>query len=289
MRIAYVNGSYIDNARASVHIEDRGYQFADGIYEYIAFYNWLLLDGDLHFKRLERSLRELEIAMPVTPVALKLIVREIIERNGREDGGLYIQVTRGVAPRNHIYPKNVRPSLVMTVCGAKTPKKSEFENGVKIISCHDNRWERRDIKSISLLPNIMAKQEASRQKMREALLVEKDGTVNEGSASNFFMVTKSGALVTHPADNDVLPGITRDVLLKLANKSGVEVEERKFSIAEAKAAGEAFITSTSINVLPVVKIDDRLVGKGVVGEVTRKLQKLYNTHIYKNTGKNFDN
>jgi D-alanine transaminase len=287
MRIAYVNGSYIDNALASVHIEDRGYQFSDGIYEYIAFYNGLLLDGDLHFKRLERSLRELEIGMPVVPSALRVIARELIERNGREEGGLYIQVTRGVSPRNHIYPKNVRPSLVMTVCGAKTPKQSEFENGVKIMSCHDNRWERRDIKSISLLPNIMAKQEAGRQKMREALFIETDGTVNEGSASNFFMVTKAGVVTTHPADNDILPGISRDVLIKLATKAGIAVDERKFDIAEAKAAPEAFITSTSINVLPVVKIDDKLIGKGVVGEITMKLQEIYNSHIYKQTGKKF--
>lgn len=287
MRIAYVNGSYIDNARASVHIEDRGYQFSDGIYEYMAFYNGLLLDGDLHSKRLERSLRELEIAMPVAPAALRIIARELIERNGREEGGLYIQVTRGVSPRNHIYPKNVRPALVMTVCGAKTPKASEFENGVKIMTHADNRWGRRDIKSISLLPNIMAKQEASRRKMREALLIEADGTVNEGSASNFFMVTKAGVVTTHPTDNDILPGITRDVLLKLAGKAGIAVEERRFGIAEAKAAPEAFITSTSINVLPVVKIDDKLIGKGVVGEVTMKLQQLYNAHIQKQTGKRF--
>jgi D-alanine transaminase len=288
MRIAYVNGSYIDNARASVHIEDRGYQFSDGIYEYIAFYNQRLLDGDLHFKRLERSLRELEIAMPVAPSALKVIARELIERNGREEGGLYVQVTRGVSMRNHIYPKNVRPSLVMTVCGAKTPKPAEFENGVKIMSYNDNRWGRRDIKTVSLLPNIMAKQEANRQKMREALLIEKDGTVNEGSAANFFMVVKGDVLVTHPADNDILPGVTRDVLIKLASKNGIAVDERKFDISEAKAAPEAFITSTSINVLPVVKIDDRLIGKGVVGDVTRKLQQLYSAHIYKQTGKVFE-
>lgn len=287
MRIAYVNGRYIEHSQASVHIEDRGYQFSDGIYEYIAFYNGVLLDGDLHFKRLERSLKEMEIAPPVSAAAMRIIANELIERNGRDDGGLYVQVTRGVAARNHLFPKNVRPALVMTVCGAKTPKAQEFEDGVKVITHIDNRWGRRDIKSISLLANIIAKQESSRQKVREAILVEKDGTVNEGSASNIFIVDKGRELVTHPADHDILAGITRDVLLKLAHKAGIPVVERKFTIDEAKSANEAFITSTSINVLPVVKIDDRLVGKGKVGEVTQKLQQLYNAHIYKQTGKSF--
>ncbi len=285
MRIAYVNGRYIDHAQASVHIEDRGYQFSDGIYEYIAFFNQKLLDGDLHFKRLERSLKELEIAAPVSAGALKIIVRELIERNGREDGGLYIQVTRGVAKRDHVFPKNVRPALVMTVCGAKTPKTYEFTDGVKVITQPDNRWARRDIKSVSLLANILAKQEASRRQVREALLLEADGTVNEGSASNVFIVTKSGVLVTHQADENILGGITRDVVLKLARKAGIAVEERAFNIAEVRDAAEAFITSTSINVLPVVKIDDRLVAKGKVGEITKKLGEFYNAYIYKQTGK----
>ncbi len=286
-RIAYVNGKYINHAQASVHIEDRGYQFSDGVYEYVAFYNRKLLDGELHFKRLERSLKELQIVEPVNFAALRVIVRELIERNGREDGGLYIQVTRGVAKRDHVFPKNVRPALVMTICGAKTPKPNEFEHGVKVITQPEIRWARRDIKSVSLLANILAKQEASRAHVRESLLVESDGTINEGSASNVFIVTKSGKLVTHQADENILGGITRDVLLRLAHKAGIAVEERAFSVNEAKAAAEAFITSTSINVLPVVKIDDKLVGGGKVGEITKQLQELYNAYIYKQTGKKF--
>lgn len=284
-RIAYVNGRYVDHALASVHIEDRGYQFSDGIYEYIAFYNGKLLDADAHFKRLERSLNELEIGFPVAASALGIIVRELIERNGRDDGGLYIQVTRGTAKRDHVFPKNARPALVMTICGVKTPKPHEFSDGVKVITQPDRRWARRDIKSVSLLANILAKQEAARQKVREALLMEADGKINEGSASNMFIVTKSGILLTHPADENILGGITRDVVLKLARKAGIAVEERAFNITEAKAATEAFITSTSINVLPVVKIDDRLVGKGNVGEITKRLGELYNAHIFKQTGK----
>lgn len=284
-RIAYVNGRYMDHALASVHIEDRGYQFSDGIYEYIAFYNRKLLDADAHFKRLERSLNELEIGSPVAAAALGVIIRELIERNGREDGGLYIQVTRGVAKRDHVFPKNVRPTLVMTICGAKTPKPNEFADGVKVITTPDIRWGRRDIKSISLLANILAKQKASRQKVREALLTCEDGTINEGAASNAFIVNKSGTLLTHPLDENILGGITRDVVLKLARKAGIYVEEKPFSMTDAKNAAEAFITSTSINVLPVVKIDDKLIGGGKVGEVTKKLGELYNVHILKQTGK----
>jgi D-alanine transaminase len=283
--IAYVNGEYVAHANAAVHIEDRGYQFADGIYEYIAFYNRILLDGDLHLKRLERSLKELEIAGSSSQNALNIIIRELIERNGREDGGVYIQITRGVAKRDHGFPKHIRPSLVMTLCGAKTPQAHEIKDGVKVISMADNRWVRRDIKSVSLLGNVIAKQAANRANVREAWLLEADGTVNEGAVSNAFIVTKSGELVTHHADKNILGGITREVLLKLARKAGISVAERAFNIVEAKSSAEAFITSTSANVLPVVKIDDRLVGGGRVGAITKQLQELYSAHILKQTGK----
>jgi D-alanine transaminase len=287
-KISYINGRYVNHAEAAVHIEDRGYQFADGIYEYIAFYNRTMLDADLHLKRLERSLRELEIVFQTSLAALKIIIRELIERNGRDDGGLYIQITRGVYKRDHPFPANVRPSLVMTICGAKTPKTSEIKDGVNVISLPDNRWERRDIKSVSLLANILAKQKASEEQVREAWLMEADGTVNEGSVSNCFIVTKTGELVTHHADKHILGGITREVVLKLAKKAGIPVAERAFNIVEARAAAEAFITSTSANVLPVVKIDDKTVGNGKVGEVTKKLQDLYIAHIYKQTGKKLE-
>lgn len=284
-RIAYVNGSYVNHSQAFVHIEDRGYQFSDGVYEYIAFYNRKLLDGELHLKRLGRSLKELKIAEPVFRSALPIIIRELIEKNGRDDGGLYIQVTRGVAKRDHVFPKNIRPSLVMTICAAKTPKPREFSEGVKVITSADNRWVRRDIKSVSLLANILSKQEAASAGVREALLAEADGMINEGSASNVFIVNEKGTLITHHADENILGGITRDVIIKLARKAKIPVEERAFNIVEAKSAQEMFITSTSINVLPVVKIDDKLIGKGKVGDITKKLQELYNAHIYKQTGK----
>ena len=286
MRVAYVNGSYQHHSEASVHIEDRGYQFADGIYEYIAFYNSKLLDGELHLKRLERSLKALDIAMPMSLGAMSIVIRELIARNGRADGGLYIQVTRGVARRDHPFPKHTRPALVMTVCGAKTPKPHELKQGVKCITYPDMRWGRCDIKSVGLLANVLAKQEAARKQTREAWL-HADGNFTEGSVSNAYIVTKNGILVTHQLDESILGGITRDVVLRLAKKAGIPVEERAFKLAEIKSAAEAFITSTSANVLPVVKVDDFLIGKGRPGEITLKLQQLYYAHIFKQTGKQF--
>lgn len=288
MRIAYVNGSYGLHSDAAVHIEDRGYQFADGIYEYTAFYNGKLLDGDLHLARLERSLKALDIPMPMSSRAMQLVIRELIRRNDREDGGLYIQVSRGVAKRDHAFPKKTKPALVMTICGAKTPKAHEMDNGVKVITQPDMRWARCDIKSIGLLPNVLAKQEATRKHTREAWLLKEDGsTVSEGAVSNCYIVTKAGELITHHADEQILGGVTRDVVLKLARKAKIPVSERPFNMVEVKSAAEAFNTSTSINVLPVVKVDDILIGNGRVGEVTKKLQALYNAHIFKQTGKQF--
>ena len=287
MRISYVNGSYQHHSEASVHVEDRGYQFADGIYEYIAFYNGKLLDGEAHLKRLERSLKALDIAMPMNMRALNIVIGELIKRNARADGGLYLQVTRGVSRRDHPFPKHTRPSLVMTVCAAKTPKTHELEAGVKCITCRDMRWGRCDIKSVGLLANVLAKQEAARKQTREAWLVEDDGMVTEGSVSNAYIITKDGTLVTHHTDESILGGITRDVVLRLARKAGIKVEERAFNLVEVKSAAEAFITSTSANVLPVVKIDDMLIGKGRPGEITKKLQQLYCAHIFKQTGKQF--
>ena len=283
-RISYVNGRYMHHSEAMVHVEDRGYQFSDGIYEYIAFYNQKLVDGAAHFKRLERSLKELQIAMPVSLAVLGIIVRELIERNGREDGGLYIQITRGVAKRDHAFPKHTKPSLVMTICGAKLPKPDEVERGVKVVTCEDIRWGRCDIKSVSLLGNVLAKQKAAEMKAREAWLV--DGmVVTEGSASNAYIVTKSGELVTHHASKSILGGITRDVVLKLARGQGIKVSERAFNIVEIEHAAEAFITSTSANVLPVVIVNNIIIGNGKPGLVTITLQELYAKHIFKQTGK----
>lgn len=283
-RISYVNGRFVDHRKAFVHIEDRGYQFSDGIYEYIAFYNRKLLDADLHVKRLERSLKELQIAMPVTRAQMHAIMNKLIARNANEDGGLYIQISRGVAPRDHAFPKDVKPSLIMTISKSKLPKSEESNGGVKVITVPDIRWGRRDIKSISLLANVLAKQEAAKRQVREAWLIE-NGVITEGSASNAYIITKSGQLVTHPCDEHILGGITRNVVLKLARKAGIAVVERAFTVKEIKAAAEAFMTSTSANILPVVQIDGKKVGSGKTGAITRTLQALYAAHIFKQTGK----
>jgi len=285
MRIAYVNGSYQHNSEASVHIEDRGYQFADGIYEYIAFYNRKMVDGELHLARLERSLKAMNIDMPMSRAAMNIVIRELIQRNGREDGGLYMQITRGVARRDHPFPKNVRPAFVMTVCGAKIPKAYEVEKGVHVITQPDLRWKRCDVKSVGLLANVMAKQAASARKMREAWLLSDSNEVTEGSVSNAYIVSKGGELITHHADNQILSGVTRDMVLRLARKAGVKVAERPFNLLEAYDAAEAFITSTSANVLPVVSINDKPVGEGKPGPVSQKLLSLYLQHIYEQTGK----
>ena len=283
-RISYVNGAYLPHHEAAVHIEDRGYQFSDGIYEYVAFYNRTLVDAELHFRRLERSLNELQITLPMSLNAMAIVVRELIERNGRADGGLYVQITRGVAKRDHAFPKHTLPSLVMTICPAKLPSEQQVKDGVKVITQPDIRWGRRDIKSISLLANILAKQKATEKQAREAWLVDGD-IVTEGSASNSYIVTQSGELVTHPANEFILGGITRDVVLKLARKDGITVHERIYTLSEIAQAAEAFITSTSANVLPVVKVDNIVIGNGKPGKITRRLNDLYTDHIFKLTGK----
>lgn len=215
--------------------------------------------------------------------AMEIVIHELVARNGREHGGLYLQITRGVARRDHPFPKNVRPALVMTVGVAKLPKPHEVKDGVAVMTHPDCRWERRDIKSVALLANVLAKQEAAKRGLREAWLVEK-GYITEGAVSNSYIVDGKGVLITHPADTHILGGITRDVVLKLAKKSGIAVEERAFSENEMRQAAEAFITSTSANVLPVTKIDGKPVGKGKPGPVTLALQEIYAKHIYKQTG-----
>ncbi len=286
-RISYVNGEYLLHSEAMVHVEDRGYKFADGIYEYCAFYNRTVLDADLHFKRLERSLRELEIPLPMSIPALAIVIRELIERNGKADGGLYLQVTRGVAKRDHPFTKHIKPVLSMTVCGAKSPKPQEVKNGVHAITYPDHRWHRRDIKSVSLLANIIAKNEAAKHAVREAWLLMENGKFSEGSVSNTYIINAKGEILTHPADTHILGGVTRDVVLSLARANGIKVIEKPFSPADVKAASEAFITSTSANVLPVVKLDNVAIGNGKVGAVTQKLMALHHAHIFAQTGKQF--
>ena len=276
MNLAYVNGQYLPRLDAAVSIEDRGYQFADGVYEVIWLKNGTLIDEAAHFKRLKRSLKELSIAMPTTERALTIITHELIRRNHATQGDhmLYIQITRGTARRNHLFPKATRPSLVMTLTRFTPPTEAEINKGVKIITHPDIRWGRRDVKSIALLPNILARQKAGEAGAREAMLVDGD-TVTEGSTANIFIV-KKGVLITHPADNRILNGVTRLAILALAAKLQIKIEERAFTTKEVTAADEIFISSTTAGVLPVSQLDAKKVS---VGKIALKLYAAYQDYV----------
>lgn len=277
-KISYVNGAYVPHHLAAVHIEDRGYQFSDGIYEVIAIENGHFIDGSPHLDRLERSLAALEISTPMSRRAMQVVIRELLRKNHSNHGCLYIQITRGVAKRNHEFPKSTPPAIVMTLSGPKTPSNKQRTEGVAAITYPDIRWGRRDIKSISLLPNILAKEQAARAHVREAWLHDTDGIITEGSSSNSYIVTQQGVIITHPANERILGGITRHTVLTLAKKKGFQIEERPFSIKEIEIAKEAFLTSTTSEVLPVVKIDNIIIGNGHPQEITQKLMQLYDSY-----------
>lgn len=276
-RFAYVNGRYVRHADAAVHIEDRGYQFADGVYEVCEIRDGLLIDERRHIDRLERSLAELRIPKPMSRAALGAVLREVVRRNHVVDGLVYLQVTRGVAPRNHPFPaEGTPPALVVTARSvSRAYADHHAEEGVAAISVPDNRWDRVDIKTVSLLPNVLAKQAARDAGVYEAWFYDADGNVTEGSSTNAWIVTTDGVLVTRPAEHGILRGITRTVLLDVAARLGIKLEERKFSLDEAKGAREAFITGATTIVTPITKIDDRVIGNGAPGSVATELRKAF--------------
>jgi len=274
-RLAYVNGRYVPHRGAQVHIEDRGYQFADGVYEVVPVAHGALVDEELHLDRLERSLRELRIPMPMKRPALRLVSHELARRNGLTYGFVYMQVTRGVAPRDHKFPKSAKPALVMTTRQMKPASQKALTEGIGVITVPDIRWKRRDIKSTSLLPNCLAKQAAAEAGAAEAWMVDEDGTVTEGSSTNAWIVTAGGKVVTRKATHEILNGITRQVLLKVIADEGLTLEERPFTVEEAYRAKEAFLTSSTNFVMPVTRIDDRSVGNGHPGEITGRLRRAY--------------
>lgn len=278
-RVAYVNGRYVAQRAACVHIEDRGYQFADGVYEVIAVCARALVDTEPHLDRLERSLRELKIARPMSRSALALVINEVVARNRVEDGIIYIQMTRGVAPRDHAFPRQQETQVVMTARRSKPHPSSYGEDGVKVISVPDIRWERCDIKSVSLLPNVLAKQRAREAGAYEALFVAADGMVTEGSSTNAWIVTTAGELVTQPSSNAILSGITRRTVMEIVREEGLSLVERGFTLSEAKAAREAFVTSTTAFVMPVTQIDDAVIANGKAGSVSSKLRQRYIAHM----------
>jgi len=281
-RVAYVNGRYVPHAEAQVHVEDRGYQFADGVYEVLAVRGGRLIDIEAHNDRLERSLKELRIAMPMSREALSHVMRETVRRNRVTNGIIYLQVSRGVARRDHPFPKAaVTPAVVMTARNTPPTPAAHLEDGIAVKTMPDIRWERCDIKSVSLLPNVLAKQAAREAGAYEAWLVDEQGQVTEGSSTNAWIVDKEGRLVTRPLAQDILSGITRLMVIELARKDGITVVERPFTVAEAKQAREAMLSSTTSFVTPITRIDGTVVANGKPGTMALRLRALYEAHVAK--------
>lgn len=277
-RIAYCNGRWLPITAPALPVEDRGAQFADAVYEVIKAVDRRPRDLERHLDRLGQSLAAIGLTWPMSRAALTAVIQEAVRRSALRDATIYLQVGRGAAPRYHPFPRRTKPSLVVTIRRAAFPGKRELEQGVRVISLPDERWAHCDIKSVGLLPNVLARQRATEIGCREAWLVDPAGHVTEGSGSNAYIVDRDGRVVTRPLGSDILPGVARSNLLDLARAHGVEVQERPFTIAEAVEAREAFLTSTTSLVLPVVEIDGRPIGNGRPGEIARTLLGLYAAH-----------
>ncbi len=276
-RTAYVNGRYRPYDQALVHVEDRGYQFADAVYEVIEIHDGALIDEVRHLDRLERSLGALSMAMPVTRRALEFIIRQVARRNRVRFGSVYLQVSRGVAARDHVFPPaGTPPALVVTAKVANPARQiAGVARGICVAVADDERWARVDIKTVGLLPNVLARQKARESGVDDVWLVDRDGYVTEGSSNTAWIVTGDGVLVTRPNSRALLPGVTRASLEAGLGAAGYRLEERCFTVAEAQAAREAFVTSASLGVTPVVAIGERTVGNGVPGEIAGKLFALF--------------
>ncbi len=276
-RIAYVNGRFTRHRDAAVHIEDRGYQFADAVYEVIAVQNGRFVDEEPHLDRLDRSLREIRIAPPAGRPALKRILRETVRRNRVRNGIVYMQVSRGVARRDHAFPAHRNSSLVVTARSTMA-KSAARAGGVSVVTTEDIRWKRCDIKTVGLLPNVLAKQKAAEAGAYEAWMIAADGTVTECTSANAWIVAAGREVVTRPPTHAILNGITRRTVRAIAEREGYSVVERVFTLDEVRAAAEAFLTSTTSHVMPVVRIDDATVGDGRPGPLTAALQAHYDVH-----------
>ncbi|MCX8280639.1 D-amino-acid transaminase [Phyllobacterium sp. 0TCS1.6C] len=276
-RIAYVNGQYVRHADAGIHIEDRGYQFADGVYEVCEVARGNIMDMTRHLDRLDRSMSELKIGWPMARKALVTVIKEVVRRNRVHNGLVYLQVTRGVARRDHVFPSATTTPAIVVTAKRTDPAASAARaaKGIKVITVPENRWERVDIKSIGLLPNVMARQQAKEQGAQEAWFVDPDGTVKEGAATNAWIVTKDGTLVTRPAETGILRGITRTTIFDVAKKLGLTIEERGFSVEEAMNAKEAFMTAATTVIMPIVEIDGHVVANGHPGATTLSLREAF--------------
>jgi len=276
-RIAYVNGRYVPLSQAVVHIEDRGYQFADAVYEYFSVFDGKVGDFDGHIERLWRSLSELRIDRPMSQAALKTVMDQTVRRNRIRQGAIYLQISRGTAPRDHAFPEaGTPPSVVITAKPVDfTAGEAKAAKGVKVLTQPDIRWGRCDIKTVGLLPNVLAKQAAREAGAYEAWLVDDLGFVTEGASTNAWIIDESGALRTRDTQANILRGVTRLHLLDIAAEAGLTVDQRPFTVAEAKRAKEAFITAASTFVMPVVEVDGAKIGDGAPGPVAKRLRALY--------------
>ncbi len=272
-RVVYVNGSYVSEEQGKISIFDRGFLFADGIYEVTAVVRGRLVDYDAHMERLERSLREIRLDWPCSKEELKTMHLDMVKRNSLAEGWIYMQITRGSADRDFKFPKDVKPTLIAFTQAKKLVDNPDAVRGVSVITVPDIRWARRDIKSVMLLAPVLGKQAAHEAGAFEAWMVE-DGKVTEGTSSNAYIV-KDGKVITRGLSNSILAGCTRRALFRLAKEKGVTIEERAFTPDEAYAADEAFLTSASNFVMPIVEIDNKRVGGGQPGPVTRKLREMF--------------
>ncbi|MSO70961.1 MAG: D-amino-acid transaminase [Alphaproteobacteria bacterium] len=278
-RIAYVNGRYVPMSSAAIAVEDRGLQFADSVYEVVAVAGGRLIDEDPHLDRLDRSLAEIRLSAPMSRPSLRRIMREVVRRNRIGSGMLYVQVTRGVARRDPIFPAHARPTVIMTARRMKPQEPKALAAGIAVECVLDPRWRRRDIKTVALLPNVLVRNAARAHGFADAWLVDDDGLVTEGTFSNAWIVTAKGQIVTRPKSQDILWGITRGVMLALAAELKLKLVERPFSVAEAKSASEAFITGATSFVTPVTRIDEAVLGSGTIGPVTKRLAERYAAHM----------
>jgi D-alanine transaminase len=269
--LAYVNGKILPIESARISIEDRGYQFGDAVYEFIVSYGGRLFCLEEHLDRLDRSIKGLFFP-PISREEIREAVTVLFEKAGIPRAGIYIQISRGVAPRNHVFPERSEPQVIMTIRKVEEKPQTLRQNGATAITVEDFRWGRCDLKTVQLLPNVLAKQKAIEAGAFDAIFVA-DEIVREATSSNFFIVS-NGTLITHPLTQKILPGITRMVILKLCENEAIKVEERFFKIDELFSADEAFLTGTVTEVLPIVQIDGRRIGDGRVGLITRRLHEL---------------
>ena len=276
-RIVYVNGSYLPAQDATISIFDRGFIFGDGVYEVIPVINGKLVDKQYFLERLERSLKELSIAWPCSKDEYLEVMNELIKRNKLEEGIVYSQVTRGAADRDFVFPENTQPGFVAFTSVMNLLNSPAAETGIPVVTTPDLRWKRRDIKSVNLLGQVLAKQDAANRGAKEGWMVE-DGVVTEGVSSSAYIV-KDGKIITRELSNKILPGIRRRTLLEMCEKLGIDIEQRAFTVEEALQADEAFISSATTITLGVVSIDGHKIGDGTPGPVTRQLRQAYKERL----------